>query len=206
MGKSTLEVRRDIERIRAELDETLDDLGDHVRPSRIAERRTRRIRGRLVDARERVMGSASDATSGANQGLHRAGGQVAGVTSDLAGKAKGAPDVVAEGTRGNPLVAGLVSFGIGVLIGSLPPATEAEKHAADALSDTLEPVKQKAMESAQSVRGDVEGAAREAAEHVKGDAQQAAQEVKGTAQESASQVKDQAQSGAQAVRETAQPR
>jgi len=200
MGKSTLEVRRDIERIRAELDETLDDLGDHVKPSRIAERKTRRLRGRFVDARERVMGSASDP----NQGLQGAGHQVAGMTGDLADRAKQTPDLVAQGTRGNPLVAGMVSFGIGMLIGSLPPATDAEKRAADAMSDTLEPVKQKAVETAQAVRGDVQDAAREAADHVKGDAQQAAQEVKGTARESASQVKDQAQSGAQAVRETAQ--
>jgi hypothetical protein len=194
MAQNTLEVRRDIERIRAELDETLDALGDHVRPSRIAERRTRSIRRTFTSARERVMGSASDVASTAGSGLH-------GAQEQLAGTAKDAPQWVAQEKRGNPLVAGMVAFGVGLLLGSLAPPTEAERHAVDAMSDQLEPVRQAAMEAAGSVREQAVDATREAAGHVKGEMQHAAQQVGSTAQDSASDMKDQAQQAAHQVAE-----
>jgi len=197
MAQDTLEVRRDIERIRAELDQTLDALGDHVRPSRIAERRTRGIRRSFTSARERVMGSASDVASSAGSGLH-------GAQEQLTGTAKEAPQWVAQETRGNPLVAGMVAFGVGMLLGSLAPPTEAERHAVDAMSDKLEPVRQAAVEAAGSVREQAVGATREAAEHVRDEVQHAAQEVGTSAQQSASEVKDQAQAGVQQVKQARQ--
>jgi hypothetical protein len=197
MAQDTLEVRRDIERIRAELDQTLDALGDHVRPSRIAERRTRGIRRTITSARERVMGSASDAASSAGSGLHDAQAQ-------LSDTAKEAPQWVAQETRGNPLVAGMVAFGIGMLLGSLAPPTEAERHAVDAMSGQLEPVRQAALDAAGSVREQAVDATREAATHVRDEMQNAAQEVGTTAQESAAEVKGQAQAGAHEVAQARQ--
>ena len=199
MAQSTLEVRRDIERIRAELDETLDALGDHVKPSRIAQRRTQRMRQAMTSARERVMGSASGAAGAAGTGLQGAGSQVADTASGAVDRAKEAPQWVASETRGNPLVAGMVSFGVGLLLGSLAPPTEMERHAVDAMSDQLEPVRQSALEAAGSVREQATEATREAAQHLKGEAQQAASDVGGAARQSAEQVKQQAQSGAQEV-------
>jgi len=200
MAQNTLEVRRDIERIRAELDQTLDALGDHVRPSRIAERRTRRVRQTLTSARERVMGSASSA----GNGLHGAQTQIADTAGEAVDRAKEAPQWVAQETRGNPLVAGMVAFGIGMLLGSLAPPTEAERHAVDAMSGQLEPVRQAAVEAAGSVREQAVGATREAAEHVRDEVQHAAQEVGTSAQQSASEVKDQAQAGVQQVKQARQ--
>jgi hypothetical protein len=194
MAQNTLEVRRDIERIRAELDQTLDALGDHVRPSRIAERRTRGVRRTLTSARERVMGSAS----GAGNGLH------GGTAGEAVDRAKEAPHWVAQETRGNPLVAGMVAFGVGMLLGSLAPPTEAERHAVDAMSDQLEPVRQAAVEAAGSVREQAVDAGREAAGHVRDEMQHAAQEVGTSAQQSAHQVKDQAQAGVQEVKQARQ--
>jgi ElaB/YqjD/DUF883 family membrane-anchored ribosome-binding protein len=200
MAQNTLEVRRDIERIRAELDQTLDALGDHVKPSRIAERRTRGIRRTFTTARERVMGTASSA----GDGLHGAQSQLADTAGGAVDRAKETPQWVAQETRGNPLVAGMVAFGVGMLLGSLAPPTEAERHAVDAMSDQLEPVRQAAAEVAGSVREQAVGATREAAEHVKGEVQHAAQEVGTSAQQSASEVKDQAQDGIQQVKEARQ--
>jgi ElaB/YqjD/DUF883 family membrane-anchored ribosome-binding protein len=201
MGASTIEVRRDIERIRGELDETLDHLGDHVRPSQIARRRTRRMRERLGGVRERIMGSTTQAASYASGGVQRAGDEVAEISGEVADRARHAPEAVAEGTRGNPLVAGLVAFGIGMLLGSLPPATEAERQAGAALSEPLEPLKQKAMETAGAIKSDVQAAAREGADQVQQEAQSAAREVADTARASASEVGDQARASAEAVRD-----
>jgi gas vesicle protein len=199
MAQSTLEVRRDIERIRAELDETLDALGDHVRPARIAERRTRRLRHGFTSIRERVMGSASSAVSTAGDGIQDAQSQVAGAAGDVVDRAREAPQWVAQETRGNPLVAGMVSFGIGLLLGSLAPATDAERHAVDAMSDQLEPVREQALEAAQSVRQEATEAARDAAEHIKDDVRGAAQDVQSTAQESAGAVKEHARESGQEI-------
>lgn len=199
MAQNTLEVRRDIERIRAELDETLDALNDHVRPSRIAERRTRKVRNTLTSARERVMGSASSTTSGVGQGLQAVQAQAAGAGSDLAEQARQAPQMVVAETRGNPLVAGLVAFGLGLLAGSLAPATETERHAVDAMSDQLEPVRQQATAVASSLEDEVSDAARESAHQLQEEMRDAARDVQSTAQSSVGAVQEQAQSGVHQV-------
>jgi len=199
MAQNTLEVRRDIERIRAELDQTLDALGDHVRPSRIAERRTRKVRQTVTSMRERVMGSASNATSSAGDAMHGVQSGVAGAAGGVADRARQAPDFVVSETRGNPLMAGMVAFGFGLLAGSLAPPTEVERQAVDKMSDQLEPVRQQAMAVAQSVKEDVTDAARESAQHLGQEVRDAAQDLQSTAQESAGAVKQQAQQGAHEV-------
>jgi len=202
MAQNTLEVRRDIERIRAELDQTLDALGDHVRPSRIAERRTRSVRRSFRSARERVMGTATSVASNAGDGVRGAQSQAAGAAGEVVDRARETPQWVAQETRGNPLVAGLVSFGVGLLVGSLAPATEAERHAVDAMSDQLEPVRREALAAAASVKDEASGAASDAAQHLGDEVRNAAHDVQASAQESAGTVKEQAQSSAHEVAET----
>jgi ElaB/YqjD/DUF883 family membrane-anchored ribosome-binding protein len=177
MAQNTLEVRRDIERIRAELDQTLDALGDHVKPSRIAQRRTRGMRRAMTSARVRVMGTASDASDSLHGAQSQLGDTASGVADRAMDKAKDAPQWIADEARGNPLVAGMVAFGIGMLLGSLAPPTEAERRAVDAMSDQLEPVRQKAVEMGGSVREQMSDATREATQHVKEQAQSGVREV-----------------------------
>jgi gas vesicle protein len=209
MGKSALELRQDIARIRMELDDTLDELGDHVRPRRIYERKTQRLRSRFTSMRESVMGSAKDAASGTQDGLHKVGSQVGDTVSGVADKAREAPEMVVQQTRGNPLAAGLVVFGAGLVLGSLAPTTEPEQRTVSALGDKLEPVKEKARETAQELGSEVKDAAREAVQNVKDESQSAMEEVKSQAQDSAEELKDQAKTGATEVRDEArssQPR
>jgi gas vesicle protein len=203
MGKSALELRQEIARIRMELDDTLDELGDHVRPRRIYERKTQRLRSRFTWMRASVMGTAKDAASGTQDGLHKMGDQVGDTMSGVADKAREAPELVAQQTRGNPLAAGLVVFGAGLVLGSLAPATAPEQRTARALGDKLEPVMDKARESAEELRSEVQDAAREAVQHVKDESQSAMQEVKIQAQDSAEDLKDQAKRGATEVRDEA---
>jgi hypothetical protein len=198
MAQSTLEVRRDIERIRAELDETLDALGDHVRPSRIAQRRTRGVRQKFRSARVRVMGSAS--TMGDT--VQGSGSQVAETAGDMMDRAKETPQWVVQETRGNPLVAGLVSFGIGLLLGSLAPPTNAERQAVDAMSDQLEPVRQKALAATASVKDEATDATREAAEHLQQGMREAGQDLQSSARDAADEMKEQVRSSAHEVSET----
>jgi len=195
MGKSSLELRNEIERIRDDLDETLDELGDHVRPRRIYERRTRRFRGKMHSVREAVMGSAQGAMSSTQHGAQQVAGQVAGTVEGVADQAREAPEKMIEGTRGNPLAAGIIAFGAGLLLGSLAPATGPEQQAIGSLSQTVEPLKDKIMESAQQVQSAVGESARDAMGSVQQESKAAVDDLKAHAQQSAQDVKEQVSAG-----------
>lgn len=175
-------LRAEIARTRADMDTTLAQLEDRVSPSRIRERQTEKVRSRWRSARESVMGSAS-------------GG--AGSVGDAAGSAQGAvqqaPERAEQMTRGNPLAAGLIAFGVGALAGSLLPTSDAEEELAGGLRDTFEePVKQQLQSAAQDVRGELQDHAQHAAEDVKMRAEEAVATTKEGAQNSAQQVQDRA--------------
>jgi ElaB/YqjD/DUF883 family membrane-anchored ribosome-binding protein len=89
-------------------------------------------------------------------------------------------------TQGNPLAAGAIAFGLGMLVSSLIPSTERDRGAVSTLQDNLEPVKEKASE-----------VARDMGEGLKPKAQEATESVKTTAQEGVQSVKEEGQSAAQ---------
>jgi hypothetical protein len=81
MAQSTREVRQDIERIRAELDGTIDELRDHVRPAAIKERGKRHLRESVTAARQRVMHPRARAGNGTPS--HRHTRQVAVIAATM---------------------------------------------------------------------------------------------------------------------------
>jgi vacuolar-type H+-ATPase subunit H len=95
--------------------------------------------------------------------------------------------------EGSPLAAGLVAFGVGVVVAALLPPTEAESRASHTLVDT-------AKEQGGPVADAAKSAAREVGEGLRDKASQAATEVKESAQESAARVQDEASSSADRVR------
>jgi uncharacterized protein YjbJ (UPF0337 family) len=199
MGKSTQELRGDIEHTREDLGETLDAIGERVSPGRIVQRRKARVRHAFSSARESVMGSAESAQGGARQVTQQAGD----AASTVADKARQAPEQVVRQTQGNPLAMGLVAFGVGLVVASVIPASKPEQQAAGAIQDTLEPLKERAVEAAREVKDEVQGAAQAAAGEVKDTAAQAASEVRDRAQSSAEHVKDEAQSAASDTKDRA---
>jgi uncharacterized protein YjbJ (UPF0337 family) len=199
MGKSTQELRRDIEQTREDLGGTLDAIGDRVSPGRIVKRRTDRVRDAFSSVRESVMGSAESAQGSAQQVAH----QASDAASTVAGKARQAPDQVMRQTQGNPLAAGLVAFGVGMVVASVIPPTKPEKEAAGAIQDKLEPIKERAVEAAREVKDEVQSAAQSAAGELKDKAGEAAGEVRDQAQSSAEQVKDEAKSAATETKDRA---
>lgn len=108
-----------------------------------------------------------------------------------------APGKVRRGTRGNPLAAGLVAFGLGALVGSLAPATRPERRAVAELKDRAEPMVEQAKEQAQAV-------AQEVKENLAEPAQQAVQNVKDSATESVENLKGEGQEKAQNLQSHAQ--
>lgn len=180
-------LRVEIARTRADMDATLTELEYRVSPTHIKERQTAKVRSRWRSARDSVMGSAHEAKD-------RVAGSAGETTGSLTESAQHAPERVEEMTRGNPLAAGLVAFGIGALAGTLLPSTDPEQRLATGLRENFEePVKQQMQSAAQEVKGELQEHAQQSAEQVKDRAQEAADTTKQHAQESTEQVQNRAQ-------------
>lgn len=185
MGQSTEELTRDIEQTRQSLSQDVDELTDKVSPGRIAQRRKEAAASRLRSLRDNVMGSAQDSA----QSVSSAGQSVGGTASS-------AVQTIEDKAQGNPLAAGLVAFGAGMVLSALIPATRPEAQATRKAMDV-------AREQGQPVIDQAKAAGQEVAEQLKQSAGDAAQEVKSTAQESAEHVTDEAKASGQHVKDAA---
>jgi ElaB/YqjD/DUF883 family membrane-anchored ribosome-binding protein len=192
MGQSAEELRRDIEYTRQDLGETLDAIGDRVSPGRMVERRKNKVVNGLSSVRDRVMGTASDAGHSV--------GDTAGSAVDTI---KGAPDTVVQQTQGNPLVAGGIAFGVGVLLASVFPATAKEQQVADQLMDKAQPLADDLKQTGQQIAEHMKEPAREAVESVKQAATEGQQAVTDTAKGAAQSTGQAAREGAETVRSEA---
>ena len=185
MGQSTEELTRNIEQTRESLSQDVDELTDKVSPARIAQRRKEAAKSRLGSLRDQVMGSAH----GSGQSLSSAGQSVGDTAS-------GAVSTVQQRTQGNPLAAGLVALGAGMLLCSVLPATKAEADLSQRAMDTAKEQGQPLIDQAKSVGQDM-------GQQLKEHATDAANEVKATAQESAGNVKQEAQASGAHVKDQA---
>jgi len=214
MGQSAEEVREDIERVRGDLGDTLDAIGDRVSPRRMVQRRTGRVRDRFTSLRETVMGSAEygraaitdragGLTSSGKDGAHALTDRLGSAASTVGEQASEAPQIVRRQTQGNPIAAGLVAFGGGLLLASILPATEPERQVGQALKERAEPLKEQAQAAAQEMKDSLQDTARGAAEHVMERAQEATSEIKQEAKGTTDSVKDKASQSAEEVKQTA---
>lgn len=182
------DIQRKIEQTRAELSGDVDRLTEKVSPGRVVSRRVDKVKGGVASVRDRVMGSPDE-----RGGLRGAGdslGSAAGSAKDAVGAA---PQAVRSQTQGNPLAAGLVAFGVGMLLSSLAPASEAEQQVAagaeSKAKELAEPLKQTGQQIAQDMKEPV---------------QDAVEQVKSTATDAASDTVEHAKSAAQDVKEPLQ--
>ncbi|KQY24820.1 hypothetical protein ASD16_04825 [Cellulomonas sp. Root485] len=172
------QIRDDIERTRAELSSDVDALTDKVSPTQAAQRQADRVRATATDVKERIMGGVSDGAD-----------TVGSAASAVGDTASNLPTAARTRTRGNPLAAGLVAFGIGWLASSLLPSTRQEQQLAQSAKEQAEPLVQGAKDAAQDV-----------AEHLRQPAQEAVAAVKDRATEAGSTLKDEGRSAAQDLR------
>jgi ElaB/YqjD/DUF883 family membrane-anchored ribosome-binding protein len=189
MGQSAEELRREIEDTRHDLGQTLDAIGDRVSPGRIVERRKNRVMTGLHSVRDRVMGTAADTG-------HAIGETAGGAVDTL----KATPDAVVGQTQGNPLAAGAVAFGVGVLLASIFPASAKEKQAAEELMDRVQPLTDELKQAGQEMAEHLKEPAREAVEQVKHVAAEGQQAVTDTVKEVADTSKQSAREATDAVR------
>ena len=184
----------DIEATRANLSRDIDELTDKVSPARVVERRKEAVRGRWSSVKDKVMGSAGHASSSAGSAVPKPG-DVTGAVSD---KASGALDTVGAKAQGNPLAAGVVAFGAGMLISALIPASEPEARIASRAVDAAKEHGQPLVDEATSV-------GQQMGQDLKQSATESVQQVKSTAQDSAQTVAEEGKSSAQTVKDDARP-
>jgi gas vesicle protein len=185
-------IRADIEATRARLGTNVDAVADKVTPSHIVQRQTDRVKENVKDAvfgvKEKVMGAA-DHTAGS---VHSAGGSAASHLNDAGSAVADAPHQAKVKTQGNPLAAGLIAFGAGLLVSSLIPASQKEREAAQQLKTAAEPLAAQVTDAAKDMVQDLKEPAQEALENVKATATDGMQNVKAEGQGAVTDVKDRA--------------
>ncbi|MCZ7418509.1 DUF3618 domain-containing protein [Verrucosispora sp. WMMA2121] len=208
MSTDPVQIRREIEATRDNLSSDVDALAYKVSPGRIVEDRKQRVRTTLRNVRDTVMGTASDLGHQTSHGAHAAGDRAAATASAVGDAAHSAasavgdaahraPQAVRRRSEGNPLAAGLIAFGVGMLVSSLIPPTQREQQLAAQARD-------KAGERGSAVTDKLSRVASEMKEELREPAQQAAESVKATAQDAAQAVTDDTRSAAHDLKDQAQ--
>ncbi|PWR08879.1 DUF3618 domain-containing protein [Micromonospora acroterricola] len=209
-------IRREIETTRNELSSDVDALTDRVNPRRIAGDRVGQARGVFARAKEKVMGSSSHMGQEASQRMSHVAGSVRDETRSLGEQSRGAVYSVRDEARslgrqsrgavesvrdearslgrqsreqaqGNPLAAGVVAFGVGLLAASLLPPSGRERQLAGRARGMVSEHSDQLREQASQMGHQMQDNLREPA-------QQAAQSVRSTAAQGASAVRDQGRS------------
>jgi hypothetical protein len=185
MGQTTEELNTEIAGTRQALAENLDALQDKVNPSAVVQRRKDAMTGKVRGLGSRIMGSAHSTAEGASGAEGGSVGAVRERASDLTGTAT-------DKVEGSPLAAGLVAFGVGVVVAGLIPASEAESRGARQVVDAAKDrgVVDAAKSAGQDLAGNLGDKAGEAVQEVKGTAQEGVDRVKGQASDSADRVRD----------------
>jgi len=186
MSQTPEEIRANIERTRREVGGDVDALAQKVSPTAAVDRQKTKVRHGLRRFRDNIMGTADDVGTSvgdtAHGVAHRAGEAVEAV--------KETPQQAVRATRGNPLAAGLIAFGVGAIVSSLLPPSEKEREAAALLKEKAEPLVEEAKSAVSEVAHDLQEPAQEAAAAVKESATESFETVRGEAQSGAQSVKE----------------
>jgi len=135
---------------------TLEAIGDRVSPGRMMERRKNRVIVWFGCARDRVMGTAQDVTDRVSDKAHTVGSAPSN-----------AMETVRSNTSGAPLVAGGIAFGVGMLVGSVFPASRTEQQLGQRAKEAAEPVKKELQDAGQQMVEQLKEPVSEAVEDVK---------------------------------------
>ena len=184
------EIRAEIEQTRARLSDDVDRLGESASPTNVARRQVDKVK----DAAGSIKDSITDTVMGRDDDQHNDG---PGVFSDRASSAKqtlsDVPGRARYKTRGNPLAAGLIAFGAGLLVSGLIPSSQQEQEAIGRLQDKAEPLKDHASQAVSELAAGLKEPAQRAVESVKDTVAQGAENVQAEGADAADDVRFQVQ-------------
>jgi Protein of unknown function (DUF3618) len=207
------EIRADIERTRAELSDNVDALAETANPKNIAKRQANRVKEAATGAKEYIMGSPDDSYDSGRIGDTKTSVQekandakyaLQDKASAVGDAVSSAPTRVRQRARGNPLAAGLIAFGAGLLVSGLLPSSQKEQQAVSNLQDRAEPLKEKATEAAKELASNLQGPAQEAAQSLKQTATEGVHAVKEEGASARQDVQGQLQDSKESMREQTQ--
>ncbi|MCW3819747.1 DUF3618 domain-containing protein [Micromonospora sp. DR5-3] len=187
------QIRQQIEQTRSELVSDVDALTDRVDPRRIAGDRVGQARDALNRVKEKMMGTPTDG--------HGPGQQM----SSAAGSMRNQAREVGQQAQGNPLAAGLIAFGAGMLVSALIPPSRPERQwagqAKGMASQHAGELRQQASQVGHQMRDNLREPAKQAAQSLGSTAVHGASAVRGQTQSAAQQVQGQAKGAAGELRQ-----
>jgi len=194
-------LRRDIEKTRATLTRDVDLLAEKTSPTKVAHRRWNAMKEKVMGSTEHARHAASVTTSSAASTVQEKASHLGDVVSEKAHKAtdaaRGAPRAVTAQTQGNPIAAGIVAFGIGMLAAALLPVTDTERRTGQQLKEHSGEFTDEIKNVAMDVKDDLSDNVRQAVTEVKDTAQDAMQTTREQAQSSAQHAKEETTHAAQ---------
>lgn len=194
MGTTKDELRRDAQYQRERMGDTLEAIGDRLSPERIVQRRKAAIGQTFRHAKEAVMGSPDYAEAGSTGGLRGRAEDVASSAGEALQNAtehvQQAPQALASQTRGNPLAAGLIAFGVGALFATVLPKSRTEARLVDEARPQLQSAAEELKEAGRAVAADAKERTAAAVEEVKAAGSDATELVRDQARQSADRVRD----------------
>jgi hypothetical protein len=178
VGQSAEELRQEIAETRGDLGVTVDAITDHVSPSRVMAHQKDRLASRWTSVKESVMGSAPD---------------LSGVQSSASGAADTVthlPESAVNRAQGQPVMAGVIAFGLGFLAAAVFPGSQTEGQIAQRLQEASQPVADELKQAGQGAVSALKEPARDAAEQLKDSATSGAARVREVAQDAAQNTAD----------------
>jgi hypothetical protein len=142
------ELEADIVHTREDMSTALDLVGDQMSPKQVVKGSTRRLTKWFESARDGIMGTVSD---------------VEGRVAEQGRQVSGA---LASQNEGNPLAAGIIAFGVGLLVGSVLRPTKVEQQGLSAIADKADPAIGEAMQAAAELGHEVQRSTVQAASQV----------------------------------------
>ena len=185
MSSNPSEIRAQIEQTRARLSDNVDELADQATPAHIAQRqvnKAKRAGSRLLD---RVLGTVEDVRDSAldkahdlASGVREAGDSVTGQASEFGHGVADLPREAGRQTQGNPVAAGVVAFGIGLLIAAAFPASRREQELAEAVKEKAQPLTDHVTAAAHEIADNLSEPAAQAVDTLKESAADAVDAVR----------------------------
>ncbi|MEU8239581.1 DUF3618 domain-containing protein [Actinoplanes missouriensis] len=207
MAEEPDRLRRDIENTRATLTRDVDLLAEKTSPRQVARRRWTAVKEKVMGTTEDTRHAAHEQASRLSDKASDLGDKASDTASHISEKAQDkahdaaqavrtAPRTVAAQTQGNPLAAGIIAFGVGMLTASLVPVTDAERRAGQQLKDHSGDLTDRVKDVASDLKDELGGTVQEAAGQVRDTARHAAETTKETARSDARDVRDETRNAA----------
>jgi hypothetical protein len=196
-------LRRDIEETRVSLTRDVDMLAEKTSPGKVAQRRWSAVKEKVMGSSGQAQHVAGEATSTVADKASQLGdkasqlGDKAGsMAQDVGDSVRIVPRAVAQQAQGNPIAAGIIAFGVGMLAATLIPVTDAERRAGQQLKENAGDLTDRAKDVAGEMKQDLSDSAQQAAGQVRDVAQDAARTTAEQARSGAQEVKTEARSAA----------